>query len=177
MTTNHYPPIDEKAVLLVRKMANSIPNYFENPLCPYGQKFKELIKNQPAEIPPQEIVAAPVEVDPNKPKATPLFDILENDNINFVEATPTEMYDEVQKLWNQLQTMARSFTGETEDTQVQNYLKLSFAMLEKVTKMKQTIWDARNITQFQEAILTAIEDLVDPDTRNHIIERVKGADR
>lgn len=144
----YYPPINEKHIILLKKLSSQHDDYFTASDCPYGASVK--------------VALSPGSLD------SELEDIgdLEDSSVLLVQT---------QKLYRELQAMGSTFNPETTSAERNTYFKLSANLLEKLLEMQERIVNTSTLARVQELMLQIMADEITVDDRNNILKRLKDA--
>ena len=147
----NYPNIDEKNLFYMLAIAESNPEFFTNPKCPYSERFKDLFK-------PKTISAGIESIDPSEPMSDQ--DILKRINA----------------LARQLETYGKTAIESGNSSDANTFFRLSASLTERIISMRERVANIISVNEFVEEVLNVMEDILNADQRNEVTDRLKKFD-
>jgi hypothetical protein len=152
-----YPPLPETVhlplkVAIQHTRANSA--YLDNPNCPYPQKIKDLLREIAGSKPGG---AGEVETTFLEPGA------------DSFEA----MLKELDRLYTDLKAF-RNTVGTMEPNEKATFFKTTMSLLEKIATLKGSIYNMKEMADFQKTVITVMEQHLNPEDHKQIIEALHG---
>lgn len=146
----HYPTIDERALKLVMRIYENNPNYLDDPLCPYTQETKDLLKGQA--------------------KAHD-FNTHRNTEIADGDALTIQINELSRQLKDYGDFIQNSPSATAQDKNT--YFRLSSALLEKQIDQREKVSNIKQFEQLQSFILDFMDKEMNADQRGLFMEKIK----
>lgn len=153
----YYPPINEKNLVVLIKLAKQHSDYFTSEDCPYGSAVAQLDFNSP----------------PNTPSTFGDFELPEEDIGDLSDTS--NLLAETQRLYRELQFMGKDMNKNTSSAERNTYFKLSATLLDKLIDMQERVVTVAGLARMQELMLQIMADEVTVDNRNNILDRLRKA--
>jgi hypothetical protein len=151
---NEYPRITDDMLMpfqVVMRHLKADPKYLEHSDCPYSSKIKQFLTKRAVDL--AEIEEKSSIFDGNDSK----FDVIEAESA---------------ALYQKLKTFGANL-NETDVSEQGQYFRVATSLLEKIVSINERAANLRNTQQFQSAILTVIEDTLDPTQRTAVMDRLR----
>jgi hypothetical protein len=165
MSDFHYPHIDELvgwALQTVITLACEDSEYLRDPSCPYDDKVKHIINEvvsfrQGWKTLPKESTAPP-------PPSTPVTE----DEID------TTLAEDLYTVFTELKNYGKTI-GTSDQTERMAYFRTATSLLERLVNARERALGVKQIKDFQDMVLTIMEDTLTMDQRTEVMERLRSA--
>lgn len=146
------------------------PGFLRKRDCPYDNDTINLLEKlfKPVEI---EVIK---EVTVEKPERGKVGRPSKKKELNDDEAT--ELENEAREMLTELRKMALTEDGDVKqlDTATKlSILKTRATLMEKLVTIRERFTSSRKIAEFQETVMTILDDLVDEDKRGEMLKRLE----
>ena len=144
-----YPNLDPDAVWVLQIIAKNVrdnPEYLKSPDCPYPEEVKQLFEKQ-----------------------TGLAQFAE-DGEDF-NLDSIDMETEIISLYKRMQSWGNSIQNSDKSEQ-NTYFRLSTQLQERLIELMERSKGLKEIEQFKTAILSFMDDHMDPDTRTKFMDHI-----
>lgn len=131
-------------------------HYLDDIECPYGPELRMLLQS-----------IAPKVVDPNDMVGR--AEVLE-------DADPDEdrwafLDREVQELYQSLKTQSNNLTNSTSAEKM-SYFRTATSLLEKLVSLQERTVGLKRIAEFHDTVMTIMDDVLTPDQRTTVMDKL-----
>lgn len=149
-----YPRITEDMLMpfqVVMRHLKADPKYLDHSDCPYPAKIKQFLVKKAVDL---------AEIDEKS-------SIFEGNDSKFdvIEAESAALYQKLKTFGSNL--------DETDVSEQAQYFRVASTLLEKIVSINERASALRNLQQFQSAVLTIVEDTLDPTQRTAVMDRLR----
>jgi hypothetical protein len=163
MSDYHYPDLTDHATWAVKTiltLASEDVLYLRSPDCPYDAQFKNIIdraiafgngsreeKEESTEKPP---VSAPVSEDE-------------------IDST---LAGDLHSVFTELKAYGKTI-GQSDQTERMAYFRTATSLLERLVNARERALGVKQIKDFQDTVLTIMEEVLSPDQRTDVMDRLR----
>jgi hypothetical protein len=168
MSDYHYPHIDELvgwALQTVLTLASEDSQYLRDPQCPYDEKTKRVINDALSFRQGWQVMK---DQEGEKKQETPPSTPISEDEIDSTLAE--DLYTVFTELKNYGKTIAQS-----DQTERMAYFRTATSLLERLVNARERALGVKQIKDFQDTVLTIMEDTLTTDQRTEVMERLRSA--
>lgn len=142
-----YPEINEKALILMAKIAENNKNYFDHPACPYSKEIKDILKGNAVYHDFDGVV------DVELPSGEDLLSQI------------SSLQKEIQRYGNNI---------DPDDSAGMNtYFRLSASLIEKLLALKQKAVDIDQFEKFTNFVIDILDRYLTVDSREVIMDKLR----
>ncbi len=145
-----YPNIREETILtmdIVTKSLDKDPNYLDHPDCPYTDVIKAFFRRQTGG------------------NSLEVVDIFEGkDEVEVID-------QQIQKVLSDLEAMGDQMKN-AETNERLAYFKTKTSLIEKLINMKERVFNLKELSEFRNTLLAAIEDICTKDQITYFLRRL-----
>lgn len=154
----------------LKALVDADPEYLRKPECPYDRGTVELLERlfKPIEI--EVRVEVPVEKPSRGQVGRP------SKKTELTDEDAEEAEEEVKTILRELRGMSRTNEGELKqlDTTTKlQIIKTQTTLLEKLITIRERFTNVRKVAQFQQTIMSILDELVDEDKRDEFLTRLE----
>ncbi|KGX18978.1 hypothetical protein [Burkholderia pseudomallei] len=156
----HYPVITdhvEWSIKMIITLATENAAYLDDEACPYGVDFKKVISN---------LIHRQVQPEQKKVDIAD-FEITE-DQID--SSLDIDLYRVFADLKNYGKTIPQS-----DQTERMAYFRTATSLLERLVTARERALGIKQIRDFQDTVLSIMEECMSPDQRTEVMERLRSA--
>jgi hypothetical protein len=161
MSDFHFPDITDHAAWafnLVFTLAKEDAAYINSPDCPYDEGVKKIIRLATQVIP----VAAPSTEAPKS--STPISE-------DEIDATLAE---DLHSVFRELKDYGKTI-AQSDQTERMAYFRTATSLLERLVNAREKALGVKQIKDFQDTVLTIMEDTLTIDQRTEVMERLRSS--
>lgn len=144
-----YPKIDRSSIWAMVEFveaAKTQPELLTNPDCPYPAEFMTIVRSL-------------FNKDKAKEASASTFEDLE---------------DEIKNIYNDLDEFKTAIDQDSEGQVYVAYMRLRAQLLTKMVEVKERIYNAKSLKQFQDRVLQGIDKICTPEQRTQFMEYLEG---
>lgn len=154
----------------LKTLVDADPEYLRKPDCPYDSATVELLERlfKPIEV---EVIK---EVVVDKPTRGKTGRPSTKNQLNDDDALEVER--EAKELLKELRSLGRTNEGEMKqlDTTTKlTIIKTQTQLMEKLVSLRERFTNVRKVAEFQQTVMSILDELVDEDKREVFLERLE----
>jgi hypothetical protein len=161
MSDYHYPELTEHAqwaFKTVVTLARENSDYLKSPDCPYDDALKKLI---------QDSIWMRLDTSEDTEGGEKSIPISEDE----IDSTLAEdLYAVFQELKNYGKTI-----GKSDQAEKMAYFRTATSLLERLVTARERAMGVKQVKDFQDTVLTVMEDTLSPAQRTEVMDRLRGA--
>jgi hypothetical protein len=164
MSDFHYPFIDDLvgwALQTVVTLAGEDSQYLKDASCPYDDKIKRLVLDVVAF---RSGISPPAQSTPPAPPSTPLSE----DEID------STLAEDLYGVFTELKNYGKGISS-SDQTERMAYFRTATSLLERLVNARERALGVKQIKDFQDTVLTIMEDTLTIDQRTEVMERLRSA--
>lgn len=159
MSHHHFPDITEHAdwaVKLIFKLALEEESYLTDADCPYTPEFKAIIAKAV-----QVNSAKDEDAEDDHPKA-PITEEMIDSNLD----------QDLYTVFEDLKSYGKTIT-KSDQTERMAYFRTATSLLERLVGARERALGIKQIRSFQDTVLTIMEEVMSPDQRTTVMDRLR----
>lgn len=149
MSTYHYPPLNEAQIKLILSLFATYPDYFDVPGCPYSDEIKELFKGE----------SKVLDFESHQTAAKDLSD-------DQILQEISDLHQKLKDYWDEVKTSDKSADKNT-------FFRVAVALLERIVNLREQMSNLSQVNVFIDEVLRIMEQVLTPDQRSEVTERLK----
>lgn len=168
MSDYHYPHIDDLvgwALQTVLTLASEDSAYLRDPLCPYDERVKRIINDAVSFRQGWQVMKD--QEGENKEGSESSTPVSEDEIDN-------TLAEDLHSVFQELKNYGKTI-GKSDQTERMAYFRTATSLLERLVTARERALGVKQIKDFQDTVLTIMEDSLTPDQRTEVMDRLRSA--